>query len=165
MLKLEYFNEDDFKRLINWMKSKRDLTQFAATLFDFPLTKQQLNQYIKEKYFLPKKIIHIKSGEVIGHCELNYQNEYPRLSRILIWDIKNRDKGFGKLIIQMMIDEILKTDSSTKTVDLRVFGWNKNALKLYQNMGFQIQEKHTFDFKYSSDEIWKNIYMQKQLCI
>tara|TARA_B100000767_G_scaffold257103_1_gene264694 strand:- start:2636 stop:2851 length:216 start_codon:yes stop_codon:yes gene_type:complete len=70
----------------------------AATLFEFPLTKDQLNQYSKEKYFLPMKIIHINSKGVIGHCELNYQNQYPRLSRILIGDKINRDKSYGKLI-------------------------------------------------------------------
>jgi len=55
-----------------------------------------------------KKIIHIESGEIIGHCELNFLNEYPRLSRILIGNKQNRGLGYGAKIIQLMVDAIQK---------------------------------------------------------
>ena len=75
MLKLETFTELDFDRLIDWFNSKKELTQFAASLFKFPLTRNQLFTYINTTDLYPYKIIHMESEKIIGHCELNFQNE------------------------------------------------------------------------------------------
>ena len=162
MLKLEPFNQDDFSRLINWVETKRELVQFAGDLFTYPLSEDQLHAYLSQEKLVAKKIIHIESGEVIGHCELNFLNEYPRLSRILIGNKQNRGLGYGAKIIRLMIDAIQK-EIPTKQVELRVFGYNTNAIKLYKKEGFVIQEKHTLQFQYTDDESWTNYYMAKQL--
>lgn len=161
MIKLEPFTNKDFSRLINWMDSERELIQFAGPLFSYPLAENQLNEYLNNEALFPKKIIDIASGEVIGHCELNYLNEFPRLSRILIGDEKYRGKGLGKLLVDLMIDEIQKITSTNK-VELRVFEWNKIAVNLYEKKGFSIQPEYTFDFKFNA-EIWTNLYMTKPL--
>ena len=109
-----------------------------------------------------KKIIHIESGEIIGHCELNFLNEYPRLSRILIGKKQNRGLGYGAKIIRLMVDAIQK-EIPSKQVELRVFGYNTNTIKLYEKEGFIIQEKQTLQFQYTEDESWTNYYMAKQL--
>ena len=162
MLKLEPFNQDDFSRLIGWVDTKRELIQFAGDLFTYSLSEDQLHAYLSQEKLVAKKIIHIESGEVIGHCELNFLNEYPRLSRILIGNKQNRGLGYGAKIIRLMIDAIQK-EIPTKQVELRVFGYNTNAIKLYKKEGFVIQEKHTLQFQYTDDESWTNYYMAKQL--
>lgn len=162
MIKLEAFTKSDFTRLINWIGSERELIQFAGPLFSYPLTENQLNDYLNKEDIVPKKIIEIESGEVIGHCELNFLNEFPRLSRILIGNEKFRGKGLGKIIVELMIDEIQKVKPTDK-VELRVFEWNRNAIKLYEKKGFIIQPEFTFDFKYSNSELWTNLYMTKLL--
>ena len=162
MLKLEPFNQDDFSRLIGWVDTKRELIQFAGDLFTYSLSEDQLHAYLSQEKLVAKKIIHIESGEVIGHCELNFLNEYPRLSRILIGNKQNRGLGYGAKIIRLMIDAIQK-EIPTKQVELRVFGYNTNAIKLYKKEGFVIQEKHTLQFQYTEDESWTNYYMAKQL--
>ena len=106
MLRLEPFAPNDFSRLIRWIDTKRELIQFAGDLFTFPLSKEQLHAYLSQKKLFPKKIIHIESGEVIGHCELKFLNEHPRLSRILIGNKQNRGRGYGTKIIHLMIDAI-----------------------------------------------------------
>jgi RimJ/RimL family protein N-acetyltransferase len=162
MLKLEPFTQDDFSKLIGWIDTKRELVQFAGYLFTYPLSEDQLHAYLSQEKLVAKKIIHIESGEVIGHCELNFLNEYPRLSRILIGNKQNRGLGYGAKIIRLMIDAIQK-EIPTKQVELRVFGYNTNAIKLYKKEGFVIQEKHTLQFQYTDDESWTNYYMAKQL--
>ncbi|MGY8966916.1 MAG: GNAT family N-acetyltransferase [Flavobacteriales bacterium] len=162
MLKLEPFTQDDFSKLIGWIDTKRELVQFAGDLFTYPLSEDQLHAYLSQEKLVAKKIIHIESGEVIGHCELNFLNEYPRLSRILIGNKQNRGLGYGAKIIRLMIDAIQK-EIPTKQVELRVFGYNTNAIKLYKKEGFVIQEKHTLQFQYTDDESWTNYYMAKQL--
>ena len=162
MLRLEPFTPKDFSRLIHWVGTKRELIQFAGDLFTFPLSEDQLQEYLSQKKLAPKKIIHTESGEVIGHCELNFLNEHPRLSRILIGNKQKRGRGYGTKIIQLMIDAIQK-EIPTKQVELRVFGYNTYAIKLYKKEGFVIQEKHTLQFQYAEDELWTNYYMIKQL--
>jgi len=162
MLKLEPFNQDDFSRLIGWVDTKRELIQFAGDLFTYSLSEDQLHAYLSQEKLVAKKIIHIESGEVIGHCELNFLNEYPRLSRILIGNKQNRGRGYGTIIIHLMIDAIQK-EIPSKQVELRVFGYNTNAIKLYEKEGFVIQEKQTLQFQYTDDESWTNYYMVKQL--
>ena len=162
MLKLEPFTQDDFSKLIGWIDTKRELVQFAGDLFTYPLSEDQLHAYLSQEKLVAKKIIHIESGEVIGHYELNFLNEYPRLSRILIGNKQNRGLGYGAKIIRLMIDAIQK-EIPTKQVELRVFGYNTNAIKLYKKEGFVIQEKHTLQFQYTDDESWTNYYMAKQL--
>ena len=162
MLKLEPFTQDDFSKLIGWIDTKRELVQFAGDLFTYPLSEDQLHAYLSQEKLVAKKIIHIESGEVIGHCELNFLNEYPRLSRILIGNKQNRGRGYGTIIIHLMIDAIQK-EIPSKQVELRVFGYNTNAIKLYEKEGFVIQEKQTLQFQYTDDESWTNYYMAKQL--
>ena len=162
MLKLEPFTPNDFSRLGRWVDTKRELVQFAGDLFTYPLSEDQLHAYLSQEKLVAKKIIHIESGEVIGHCELNFLNENPRLSRILIGNKQNRGLGYGAKIIRLMIDAIQK-EIPSKQVELRVFKYNTNAIKLYKKEGFVIQEKHTLQFQYTDDEFWTNYYMTKQL--
>lgn len=161
MIKLEPFTKEDFQRLINWIDSERALIQFAGPIFSYPLTTKQLEDYGNKEGLEPKKIIDIETGNVIGHCELNFQNEYPRLSRILIGDKNYRGKGLGKHIVRLMIQEI-KNKVAVEKVDLRAFGWNENAVRLYKNEGFEIQTEVTGQFKFH-DESWTNLYMIKQI--
>ena len=102
MIKLEPFTENDFENLISWITSERELVQFAGPIFSYPLTKNQLNDYLTKEDLIPKKIVDIESGEVIGHCELNFLNEFPRLARILIGNKKYRGKGLGKQLVTLM---------------------------------------------------------------
>jgi RimJ/RimL family protein N-acetyltransferase len=162
MLKLEPFTPKDFSRLIGWIDTERELVQFAGDLFTYPLSENQLHAYLSQEKLIAKKIIHIESGEVIGHCELNFLNEHPRLSRILIGNKQKRGLGYGAKIIRLMVDAIQK-EIPSRQVELRVFGYNTNAIKLYEKEGFVIQEKHTLQFQYTDDEFWTNYYMTKQL--
>ncbi|WBX75421.1 GNAT family protein [Tenacibaculum ovolyticum] len=160
MIKLEPFTENDFENLISWIDSERESVQFSGSIFSYPLTKNQLEDYLTKEDLIPKKIVDAESGEVIGHCELNFLNEFPRLARILIGNKKYKGKGLGKLLITLMINEIQSIKTANK-IELRVFEWNKNAVKLYENVGFKIQHKSTFKFKYNNNELWTNLYMLK----
>ena len=162
MIRLEPFTRSDFFRLINWMDSRRELVQFAGPTFSYPLTEDQLTEYINNEEIFPKKIVVIDSGETIGHCDINFVNEFPRLSRIIIGNEDYRGKGLGRQLIELMIEEIQQI-KPTEKVELRVFEWNKNAISLYKKAGFVIQPESTIEFKYSNEEFWTNVYMTKQL--
>ena len=74
---------------------------------------------------------------MIDHCELNFENDLPRLSRILISDNDARGKGLGKLIVHKMLKQLFN-ERNFKSADLNVFDWNKSAIRCYEQVGFTI---------------------------
>lgn len=138
MIQLEKFSKDDFDKFISWIISEEELVQFAGPLFTYPLSHQQLNDYLLQHKKSPYKIRFIETGEIIGHCELNFENELPRLSRILIGEKSLRNKGIGTLVLYQIID-LLFTTTTHQAVDLSVFDWNHNAIACYHKIGFKIR--------------------------
>ena len=138
MIILEKFTQDDFDRFISWIKNEEQLIQFAGSLFKYPLSYEQLNNYLNQTKKTPYRIKLQETNEVIGHCELNFENEIPRLSRILIGDKKMRNKGLGKQVVRSMIEKIFST-TGYLAIDLSVFDWNHNAIACYQKLGFTIR--------------------------
>ncbi|MDG1174688.1 MAG: GNAT family protein [Flavobacteriales bacterium] len=161
MINLHPFTNKDFDRLINWINSEEELVQFAGPMFSFPLTKNQLEEYVNKEGILPKIVIDSESREVIGHCELNFVNEFPRLGKILIGNKSYRGKGLGNDLVELMISEIKKIESSEK-VELKVYERNTTAVNLYTKKGFVIQPEHTYDFELPNGEFWTNLYMTKE---
>ena len=137
MIALLPFDQKDFERFKSWIKSQDELFQFAGPIFTYPLTNDQLLSYINDTRRIAFKVIQSDTNEVIGHCELNFENDLPRLSRILIADSAIRGKGFGKLIVHKMLEELFdKRDF--ESADLNVFDWNKSAIRCYEHIGFAI---------------------------
>ena len=99
---------------------------------------EQLNSYLLQQKKSPYKIRWIETSEIIGHCELNFENELPRLSRILIGEKNLRNKGIGTLVMHQLINLLFKTTTHT-AVDLSVFDWNLNAIACYKKIGFTIR--------------------------
>ena len=85
-------------------KSIFNLNCISAT--EFPLTDEQLSNYVRMIDRRPLRVLY--NASVIGHCELNFQNSTPRLSRILIGEKIFRGKGLGREIVVAMVNEIFK---------------------------------------------------------
>jgi RimJ/RimL family protein N-acetyltransferase len=143
MITLEKFTEEDFDRLINWIKSEDDLIVFAGPGFKFPLTNEQLSEYIDSKNRIVYKVIESKSNKVIGHCELNDINQNTknaRVCRVLIGDESCRNKGYGKKVVQELIN-VAFNELSLNNLTLKVYEKNLSAVKCYTNCGFEIKGK------------------------
>ncbi len=54
---LHEFTHKDFENLISWVNNEKELIQFAGPIFSFPLTKEQLNDYLKDPNRYPFKIV------------------------------------------------------------------------------------------------------------
>ena len=137
MITLSLFDQNDFKRFKSWIKSRDELFQFAGPIFTYPLTDEQLLTYINDPKRIAFKVSHSVTKEVIGHCVLNFENELPRLSRILVADINTRGKGLCKLIIHKMLEQLF-IYRDFEAADLNVFDWNKSAIRCYEQVGFAI---------------------------
>ena len=141
MIKLKPVTNSDYDRLINWIDSEHLMHVFSATIFNYPITHAQLDEYLKEPNRIVYKVIDINSNEIIGHAELNNinkSNKSARICRVLVGDKNERNKGFGKLIINELV-RIGFEEMKLHRIDLGVYDFNRNAIKCYKNCGFEIE--------------------------
>jgi RimJ/RimL family protein N-acetyltransferase len=162
MINLERFTNEDFKRFISWIDNESFMYQFAGPIFTFPLTVDQLEDYVSDKNRKVFRVVNQTTKNVIGHCEINRidsKNKNARLCRILIADENDRNKGFGAMII----DELLKIgfgELGLHRIDLGVFEFNKSAINCYKKCGFKIEGLLRESFVIDND--FKSVY---NMCI
>ena len=157
MIELKPFTENDFEVFKSWIHSEEELFQFAGPIFSYPLTDNQLRDYLKMTDKKPLKVVLRSTNQTIGHCELNFQNGNNRLSRILVGNKVLRGQKIGEQIVIKMVDLLFK-DSNVNNVDLNVFDWNKSAIKCYEKVGFKINHSNT-DQMDVNGKVWVRLNM------
>ena len=139
MIRLELFDEQDFDRLISWIDSEELLIQFAGPIFNFPLTRNQLELYISDQNRFPFKVIDSETDMVIGHSEVyDTENKGAKLCRILVGDKNLRGQGLGEKIVTRLV-EFAFNKLCAKQIELNVYDWNISAIKCYEKVGFVIE--------------------------
>ena len=160
MIILEKFEEVDFDRLISWVDSEESMIQFSGPIFDYPITHRQLVNYRNTKNRLVYKVVDADSKEVIGHAELNnidHKNRSAKICRILVGGKQQRNKGYGKAIINESI-HIVFEDLKFHRLDLAVYDFNQQAIKCYKDCGFEI-EGLFIDNKKVGNDYWSTYTM------
>ncbi|NQX91262.1 MAG: GNAT family N-acetyltransferase [Flavobacteriales bacterium] len=142
MIELHPFTEDDFTTFMSWITTKEDLFQFAGPIFSYPLTKEQLLNYLGMTDKKPFKVGLTESQKTIGHCEMNFSNGNNRLSRILVANKDLRGKNIGEQIVRQLVERFF-LNHDIQLVDLNTFSWNEAAIKCYQKVGFRIEPENT----------------------
>jgi len=157
MIELKDFTKEDFDIFKSWITNEDQLFQFAGPIFTFPVTTEQLHAYIEMADKRPMKVILSETNEIIGHCELNFENGHNRLSRILVANKELRGLKIGEKIVREMVN-ICFEDKDVKEVDLNVFDWNTAAIKCYENVGFTINNNNTDQLEVNG-KIWTRLNM------
>lgn len=143
MIELQLFEETDIDRLISWVKSPEFLLQWAGPVFTYPLDRDQLMKHLEEtKGKNPKRIIYkvvdTEAKKIVGHIEWNNidrENHSATVSRVLAAP-DARGKGIGTAMVNEMI-RIGFEELNLHRIELRVFDFNRNAIKCYENAGFK----------------------------
>jgi RimJ/RimL family protein N-acetyltransferase len=160
MIILEKFVENDFEKLISWVSSKEELVQFAGPIFEFPLSKEQLKNYISDQNVKAFKIIY--ENNHIGHAEINLsKGSIPLLCRILIGDKDYRGKGLGQKTVETLLS-ICKKELNSNKVELNVFDWNETAIKCYEKVGFKYNKEKQKKIIING-KIWLSVNMYKEI--
>ena len=134
MITLYPFTQSDFNRLIAWVDSEAILTQFAGPIFQYPLTYDQLYDYIAEPQRHAFNVLHRQRA--IGHAEIMLSEDgIAKLCRILIGRPEDRGKGWGEQIIRVLVD-VCWTKYGVKEIELNVYSWNISAIRCYEKVGF-----------------------------
>ena len=144
MVRLEYFSKEDFKKLIEWMNSEHLLTNWAGSLFRYPLTDESLDWYIEDTNdpgtsdAYVYKAVDTKTGKTVGHISLgsiSEKNRAGRISRVLVGNTAERGKGY----CAGMINAVLKIgfeELKLHRISLGVYDFNKAAIRCYEKCGF-----------------------------
>ncbi len=160
MIEFKYFEQADFKQLMNWIDSPSLLYQWSGATFDFPLTEGQLEKYIENandnnSETLIYKVIEQESGEVIGHISLgkiDLKNKSARIGKVLVGNQNVRGKGIGQQMIKKTL-QIAFDQLQLHRVTLGVFDFNHSAIRCYEKVGF-IKEGLSRDSLRYGNEYW-----------
>ncbi|MFC4558217.1 GNAT family N-acetyltransferase [Virgibacillus kekensis] len=166
MIKLYYFNQEDFDQLIGWLDSEKLLFQWGgAHQFSYPLDQSQLFDNINNANHEDSKLLEYKavdqtSGRAIGHISLNRidrKNKSARIGRVLVGDKNYRGQG----IAREMINQVLKIafeELNMHRVSLGVYDFNAPAITCYERAGFQ-KEGLLRDASKVGEEYWSQFEM------
>ena len=167
MIRLEYFTKEDFQQLINWIHDEHLLTNWAGSLFRFPLTESSLDWYLEDANVLGQsdvfiyKAIDIATEEVVGHISLggiSRKNRSARISRVLVGNTAARGKGYCtamiKAVLKVGFDEL-----KLHRITLGAYDFNKSAIRCYEKAGFSIEGVNRDVLQYKEGEFWSLVEM------
>ena len=147
MIKLEYFNRNDFDQLIEWIKDDELLMNWSGSLFNYPLTEKSLEWYIDDVNDINNsdafiyKGVDSTTGETIGHISLgsiSRKNRSGRISRVLVGGKEHRGKGCCRGMVKAVL-KIGFEELNLHRISLGVYDFNKAAIACYQKAGFKIE--------------------------
>lgn len=168
MVELRKFNREDFPHLIGWITSPALLYQWAGTIFNFPLTSSQLENYIREseRPDPPRLIFTVEDAATkksIGHIELNSidrKNKSACICRVLVGPEAQRGKGIGQEMMRKIL-EVGFRDLNLHRIELNVFDFNAQAIACYEKVGFVREGLHR-DVRRIGEEYW-SLYRMSML--
>ena len=157
MITLKAFERGDFDQLIEWVNTKELLTDWAGSLFSFPLTAESLEWYITDTNApvnsdaFVYKVIDESNGKTIGHISLgaiSRKNRSGRISRVLLGDAAYKGKGICKQMIRQILS-IGFDELQLHRIGLGVYDDNHSAIRCYKSAGFVVEGV-------SRDVLWFN---------
>ena len=166
MIKLEYFDHGDFRQLTDWINNEHLLTNWAGSLFKYPLTEDSLHWYVEDSNDMSTsdafiyKAIDTATGNTVGHISLGSvsdKNSAARISRVLV---ENSERGKG--VCTGMITAILKIgfeDLKLHRISLGVYDFNTSAIRCYEKCGFVKEGLMRDVLKYDDQTYWSLVEM------
>jgi RimJ/RimL family protein N-acetyltransferase len=158
---LAYLNQwENDPALIPLIRPNPDKDSLARTEL---LTVQDLEERLVHNHTF---LIYLED-QLIG--EMDYQIDPRHLYKkepgtawigIIIGEEIARGKGIGQRALQHLEEEIRK--QGLQRIELGVFEFNTNAIKLYRKAGYQ-EIGRIPDFTYWNDRMWQDIRMEKYL--
>jgi RimJ/RimL family protein N-acetyltransferase len=143
-IQLQPFTEADIDRLIGWITSAEFLLQWGGTGYTFPLDGKQIENHLtgasgESPRHLLFRAVDTETGRVVGHGEIlaiDRVNRSAVLGRILVGAPEARGKGVGQQIVRQLV-RVAFDELSLHRVSLRVYDFNKAAIRCYEKSGFK----------------------------
>lgn len=140
-VRLGAINAEDIETIANWYENT-DFLRYFDKIPANPKSRHELSQWIKETQNSGKSysfsIRSIDNDEIVGYIELSniqWWNGVANLG-IGIGNTNYRGSGLGKEAMKLILDFAFN-ELNLHRVQLNVFSYNKNAISLYEKLGFK----------------------------
>ena len=158
MIHLEPFSAPYFDSFIGWIDSRELLVTIAGNVFSYPLTADQLQDYLSNKDSYSFAIVDQPGGKAIGHAELlSMGSGIFKIDKLIIGDASQRGKGTGQQVINQLLAYAF-TRLNAQMVELNVFDWNTAGIKCYEKCGFTMTQGKSAAFQVG-DKNWTALNM------
>ena len=134
MLGLRKFQLADMPSFLAAIHDAKMLMQFAGPAYVFPLTAEQVLADLQAEDVRVFSMV-TGEGKAVGHAQMQIFSDSVLLRRILIWEASWRGQGWGKHMVQQLLD-VAFAMPEVQQVRLKVFHWNTPAIRCYQRLGF-----------------------------
>lgn len=159
-LELAPIEPDDYPTLISWVTDERTQALWAARTFPFPLTRDDLEDFIglcrtdaPNREFM--KAMEKETGEMVGVFSLKRIDSMGRnghLSMIMVAPA-HRGKGTGSAMVRAALKRGFET-KGFRRIQLYVFDFNTAAKTCYAACGMKYEGPGKLQMKYKK-ETWK----------
>ncbi|SFP98789.1 GNAT family N-acetyltransferase [Hymenobacter arizonensis] len=166
MVLLKPLTENDFPQLISWVDNERLLKEWSDPMFTYPLTTEQLHQYLqhanqpRKSEVFAYKALDAATGDVVGQislAHLNWNDSTGRISSVLVGDEALRCRGYGQAMVKALL-KIGFEKLGLRRISLGVYDFNSPAIRCYQRCGFHHIGTLRHVVRYQ-DEYWSSVEM------
>jgi len=139
-MKLITFKLKYIPDIISWVKSEKDMVQWAGSAFTWPVSQRQFRNHLQMTKQEPPSLYPfalVKDDKLMGYCEISdYRRQFrsAMLSRVIIAP-RYRRKGHGRFLVSKVTEYAFSTLELNRLA-LGVFDFNKAAISCYINSGF-----------------------------
>ena len=163
MIYLELLNESDFPQIVDWVNQEPEdfIIQWAGLTYTCPLTTEQMKLHYSNGINTPESEVYIyrimDENRFIGTIQLRFgETREATIGRFLIGNAIDSGKGIGQTVLRQLV-RLGFTEFKLDRLKLNVFEFNQQAIKCYENIGFQ---KTLFREKLYKDSqgVWWNNY-------
>lgn len=158
MIKLAPFHSSDFDDFMSWIDNEELLVTIAGTAFSYPLSNEQLQNYLDLENSHSFTIYDAEQAKKIGHAEVVLSGEGTyKIDKLIIGDKASRGKGYGEKAVNELLNFSFK-NLNALVVELNVFDWNIGGIKCYKKCGFNMNEDGSANFQVG-DKNWTALNM------
>lgn len=158
---LSPMNSEDYLKYVEWLNNYEIAkgVNHVTNVLSIEAEKAWLEKATSEKYIFA--IVNKENDTLLGNISLMKIHEVNRTAElgIFIGDENYLSRGYGSEAIMLLLDYAFRY-VNLNNIMLRVFDYNKRAIKAYEKCGFKTfgvwKKSHYFDGEYS-DEIYMNI--------
>lgn len=141
-------NLEDIEKYVKWMNdfSTTDGLGSSSKVTTFESERAWLinNMDKKEQQFA---IVLKETDKLIGNCgfcDINHLHQKGEVG-LFIGEEENRSKGYGTEALSLLVEYGFNY-LNLKNIMLKVFSFNKRAIKSYEKIGFKVFGKRTEDY-------------------
>lgn len=138
MLQLQRFTKADFQQLIDWIPDATFAFQWAEPAFTYPITSEQLTNYMNDDATIVLKPMDTETRDVIGHVaigRIDVEQKTGRIGKVLIGANAKRGQGYGTKLMQAAVTYAFE-QLHLQAVTFGVIDFNKQAIACYEKVGF-----------------------------